>query len=79
MFCKGKNGARRKITYFDVLKDFVFMADKGFDYEYIRQISRFIDLFSGRNSKPKRLIFFKHWRHNIPLRKVSTTFFHETN
>jgi hypothetical protein len=57
VFCKGKDGAGRQITYFDVLKDFRFMADKGFDYEFIRdergRITR--DVFSGTSFRPRSL------------------------
>ena len=49
VFCNGKDGARREITYFDILKDFRFMADKGFDYQYIYGISGRTDVLSGRN------------------------------
>ena len=57
MFCKGKDGAGRQITYFDVLKDFGFMADKGFEYEFIRDEGGWFskDFFSGRNFRPRRL------------------------
>jgi hypothetical protein len=35
VFCEGKDGKGRQITYFDVLKDFGFMEAKGFDYAFI--------------------------------------------
>ena len=39
MFCKGKDGVERRITYDDVSKDFGFMAAMGLpkeiDYGYI--------------------------------------------
>ena len=31
VFCEGKTGGERQITYDDVLKDFGFMEAKGFD------------------------------------------------
>ena len=55
VFCKGKDGERRRITYFDVLKDFYFMAAKGFDYGFIQRysesVSSEIDVFSSKNVK----------------------------
>ena len=57
VYCKGKDGAGRQITYFDVLKDFAFMVDKGFDYEFIRDDNNWFsgDFFSGRNFRRRSL------------------------
>ena len=55
MFCEGKDGKGRQITYFDVLKDFGFMEAKGFDYGFIAAYSESafsdIDVFSCKNVK----------------------------
>ena len=54
MFCKGKDGVERRITYDDVSKDFGFMAAKGLpkeiDYGYFeKQLFRTLrGVFSGK-------------------------------
>ena len=52
MFCKGRDGVERHITYDDVSKDFGFMAamglPKGVDYGYIGNPWIIPEVFSGK-------------------------------